>query len=94
MKMEEKQFEEMCEKFKTEFFAEIDTDAKEMFNKIDLEELITKVIDNAKLRENKFEITDNYNTVIQFFVDKKFTIHQFYYLKQITNAIDKALMYV
>jgi hypothetical protein len=93
-KMEEKQFEEMCKKFEIEFFDEIDTDTEEMFSKNDLRELVIKVIDNAKITNNKFEITDNYNTVIQFFVDKKYSIHHFYYLKQIVSAIDKALMYM
>lgn len=94
--MEEVEFEQMCKNFEKEFFAEIDTATTEMFDKKDLAELVVKIIDNAKLdpENKKFEIWDNYNCVIQFFVTKKYNIYQFYYLKQIINAIDKALMYM
>jgi hypothetical protein len=94
--MEEVEFEQMCKKFEKEFFEELDTDTLEVFAKTDLEELITKIIDNAKLdsKNKRFEIWDNYNCVIQFFVAKKYNIYQFFYLKQIISAIDKVLMYM
>lgn len=94
--MKEIEFEQMCINFEKEFFDELDTDTREMFDRKDLEELVVKIIDSAKLdsKNKKFEITDNYNCVIQFFVAKKYNIYQFFYLKQIISAIDKALMYM